>query len=122
MLHGAIRSVLLVFLVALAACGPGGVTAPPGGVVTVTNIDGPEVTIRVGGRDLGRVACQSEVTVDEAAAGSLPWDLEFVRPDGSVLGTVHEAADSFRAYIVVRADGVVSGTAPAIGPAPAGCP
>ena len=121
-MNDAMRGVLLAFLVVLAACVPSGAMAPPGGAVTVRNVDGPEVMIRAGGRDLGRVACQSEITVDEAAAGSLPWDLEFVRPDGSMLGTVHEAANDFRAYIVVRADGVVAGTAPAIGPAPAGCP
>ena len=67
---------------------------------------------------MGRVG----TAVDEAAAGPLPWDIELIATDGSIFGTVHETADSFLGYVTVRADGVVAGDAPAIGPAPVGCP
>jgi hypothetical protein len=109
-------------LILLASCGVGGQPAPAAPVVEVRNVDGPEVAIRVGGREIKRVECQSTVTIDEATAGSLPWDLDFIGPDGNLLGTVHESTNDFRPYVVVRADGIVSGDAPAIGPAPVGCP
>lgn len=120
--HLAILTIGLI----VVSCGPSApVTSPPPSAtqVSVINLDGPTVAVMISGRELARLSCGSETTLDPAGgAGPLPWHLEFIRNDGGVLGTVDESASHFLPYIIVRADGVVAGGTPGIGPVPATCP
>lgn len=110
----------------LVGCGPSAprTSTPVSSTqVSISNIDGPTVAVVIGGRELARLSCGSSTALDPAGeAGPLPWRIEFVREDGRVFGTVDEPSSNVLPYILVRADGVVAGNTPGIGPGPATCP
>lgn len=108
------------------SCGPSvPATSPPTSEqrVSVTNVDGPTIAVLIGGRELVRVACGGQATLDPRGdAGPLPWQIDFVLEDGSAFGSVSESASHLLPYVLIRADGVIAGDTPGIGPVPATCP
>jgi hypothetical protein len=124
--RGQVGLLILLTGLFLVSCGPSG---PPAtkltadSKVSVVNVDGPTVGVRIGGRDVTRLVCGEQTVLDPGGdAGALPWRIEFLLGDGSVFGTVDESVSSLLPYIVIRFDGVVTGTTPGIGPVPAACP
>ncbi len=93
--------------------------------LTVYDLDGPEVDVRINGKVIGHVACQVtsgtfRLEVAEAAAPPLPWSIELVRADSSIVATFRETGSGGARTIYLRASGTYEdATGAPIGPPPA---
>lgn len=56
------------------------------GVLTIQNFDGPDVSVRVNGENVGTVVCTENLELDAQEDGlpPLPWTVELIRSNGSV--------------------------------------
>jgi hypothetical protein len=111
---------LVVLLVSVVAC-----AAPPvntGVVVTVENLDGPVVSVVVHDRTVATLDCgEPPFVMDATTLGPLPTILRFVTSDETEFGRPVDITGDESLEVLVRSDGVVSGTAGgARGPAPLG--
>ena len=100
-------------------------TELPAAEVTILNVDGPDLEVRINGAVVGMATCGGPVLVlreSEAGLPSLPWSLEFVRADGRLFGTVTEDVSIFKRYITIRGDSLFAGDTLGVGPAPVGSP
>ena len=124
------RLVTLLFFTLIGCSAMPSPTEPPTAAahsVTILNVDGPDLQVRLNEAVVGTATCGGPVLVlreFEAGLPSLPWSLEFVWPDGRVFGTVVQDVTNYRPYITIRGDALFAADTLGVGPAPAGsqCP
>jgi len=132
------RSLLVATAILLAAgsasCGNSSVQSLPNTTagtsafsLIVHNIDGPPLELKVNGHVVADSACEPESSspapfVSATTGLPLPWQVELVRPDGSVFGSWTESGTDGPRQIVIRGDQASEGPAgAAVGPPPASC-
>jgi len=104
---------------------PAATASPAAFALTVYDLDGPEADVRINGQKVGHVTCQVVsysflLEVDPASSPPLPWTVDLVRADGSLVATFLETGAGGSRTIFLRASGTFEqSTGLPVGPAPA---
>lgn len=113
-------------LLAILGCSAPDVTISPTGSgprpLVVLNVDGPDLTVRIGDSFMFALPCgAAALTLDPAGSSSLPplpWSVDFLFANGSVMDQLTYDGTSERRFVTVRDDSIIVGTSLGLGPAP----